>query len=63
MPILYTFRVRDGRTGKWRTIPYKMTLKEAADRYGDGICEPIEESKEEQPLWRYWLRQIFEFFS
>ena len=61
MPILYTFRVRDGRTGKWRTIPYKMTLKEAADRYG--ICEPIEESKEEQPLWRHLLRKISEFFS
>ena len=61
MPILYTFRVRDGRTGQWRTIPYKMTLKEAADRLG--ICEPIEESKEVKPFWRYLLARICELFS
>ena len=59
MPILYTFRVRDGRTGKWRTIPYKMTLKEAADQLG--ICEPIEESKEVKPIWRYLLAKFCEF--
>ena len=60
MPILYTFRVRDGRTGQWRTTPFKMTLKQATDLYG--ICEPVEESKEVQSIWRYSLRRIFEFF-
>lgn len=40
------FRVRDGRTGKWRTTHHKMTLVEAAKRHGEGNYEVLEWSKE-----------------
>jgi len=61
MSVLYIFRVRDGRTGKWRTTRHKMTLKEAADRYGDDTYEPVEGSKEVRPIWRRLLRKILKF--
>jgi hypothetical protein len=61
MSVLYTFRVRDGRTGKWRTTRHKMTIKDVADRYRDDTYEPVEASKEVQPIGRRLLRNIFKF--
>jgi hypothetical protein len=39
---IYAFRVRDERTGKWRTTRYKMTLEEAGERYGKGNYQVLE---------------------
>jgi hypothetical protein len=58
---IYTFRVRDGRTGKWRTARHKMTLEEAAKRHGEGNYEVLELSKELHPRWRRLFGQIFRF--
>src|SRR5258705_7781866 len=43
---IYTFRVRDGGTGKWRDSRRKMTIANADKRYGEGNYEVIESSKE-----------------
>ncbi len=43
---LYRFRVRDPKSGKWRTTSYRMTFEEARERYGMGNYEPLEWSKE-----------------
>ena len=59
MLTLYTFFVRDGRTGEWRTSHHKMTLEEAATRYGEGNYEVLECSAE--VTWRRLLGQIFRF--
>jgi hypothetical protein len=54
---VYTFRVRDGGTGKWRDSRHKMTLEKAEDRYGPGNYEVLESSKEVR--WRRLLGRIF----
>jgi len=58
---VYTFRVRDGRTGKWRTSRHKMTLDQADERYGYGNYELIEDSREIR--WRHPLRRLFQVFK
>ena len=58
---IYTFCVRDGRTGKWRATRHKMTIEEAAKRYGEGNYKALEGSKEVHQRWRRLLRQIFRF--
>jgi hypothetical protein len=58
---VYTFSVRDGRTGGWRTSRHKMTLAEAVERYGKGNYEVIEDSKEVR--WRRPLKRIFRLFK
>ena len=56
---VYTFRVRDRRTGNWRDSRHKMTTSKADKRYGDGNYEVIDSSKEVR--LRRLLRKIFKF--
>lgn len=58
---VYTFSVRDGRTGRWRTSRHKMTFTEAVERYGKGNYEVLEDTKEVR--LRRPLRRIFRFFQ
>ena len=56
---VYTFRVRDRRTGTWRDSRRKMTIVKADKRYGNGNYEVVEGSKEVR--LRRLLRKIFKF--
>jgi len=47
-PDLYSFRVRDGATRKWRRSKYKMTHEHALIVYGRGNCELIGDSEDAQ---------------
>jgi len=47
-PALYSFRVRDGATRKWRRSKYKMTPEHALIVYGRNNCELIGGSEEAQ---------------
>lgn len=58
---VYTFRVRDGGTGKWRNSRHKMTIDKAEERYGPGNYEVLESSKEMR--WRPFLRRISQIFK
>ena len=58
---VYTFRVRDGGTGKWRDSRHKMTLEKAGERYGPGNYEVLEWSKEVR--WRRFLMRILRIFK
>ena len=56
---VYTFRVRDQRTGNWRDSRRKMTIVKADKRYGNGNYEVVEDSKEVR--LRRLLKKIFKF--
>jgi hypothetical protein len=44
--ILYKFRLKHERTGKWYTARYMMTIQEAKERHGEGNYQLIEGSEE-----------------
>ena len=44
--ILYYFRVRDQRTGKWRQTRYRLSDAEALERFGAGNWERLDDSRE-----------------
>ena len=58
---VYTFRVRDRRTGNWRDSRRKMTIGKAEQRYGAEKYEVLESSKEMR--WRSFLRRVARIFK